>query len=34
MSRPRWVAFVAVLGTFMLAAAGCANKESGGRSEQ
>src|SRR5215212_2653441 len=30
MSRPRWVAFVAVLGAFMLAAAGCANKESGG----
>jgi branched-chain amino acid transport system substrate-binding protein len=30
MSRPRWVAFVALLGAFMLAAAGCANKESGG----
>jgi branched-chain amino acid transport system substrate-binding protein len=30
MSRPRWVAFVAVLGALMLAAAGCANKESGG----
>jgi branched-chain amino acid transport system substrate-binding protein len=30
MSRPRWVAFVAVLGAFMLAAAGCANKDNGG----
>ena len=30
MSRPRWVAFVAVLGAFMLAAAGCANKDEGG----
>jgi len=30
MSRPRWVAFVAVLGAFMLAAAGCANKNEGG----
>jgi branched-chain amino acid transport system substrate-binding protein len=30
MSRPRWVAFVALLGAFMLAAAGCANKDEGG----
>jgi len=30
MSRPRWVAFVAVLGALMLAAAGCANKNEGG----
>jgi branched-chain amino acid transport system substrate-binding protein len=30
MSRPRWVAFVAVLGVCMLAAAGCANKDNGG----
>ena len=30
MSRPRWVAFVAVVGAFMLAAAGCANDDSGG----
>jgi branched-chain amino acid transport system substrate-binding protein len=30
MSRPRWVAFVAVLGAFMLAAAGCANNDNGG----
>ena len=30
MSRPRWVAFVAVLGAFMLAAAGCANDDNGG----
>src|SRR4029453_10683224 len=30
MSRPRWVAFVALLGAFMLAAAGCANKDNGG----
>jgi branched-chain amino acid transport system substrate-binding protein len=34
MSRPRWVAFVALLGAFMLAAAGCANKESGGGGAQ
>jgi branched-chain amino acid transport system substrate-binding protein len=30
MSRPRWVAFVAVVGAFMLAAAGCANDDNGG----
>jgi branched-chain amino acid transport system substrate-binding protein len=30
MSRPRWVAFVALLGAFMLAGAGCANKNEGG----
>ena len=30
MSRPRWVAFVALLGAFMLAAAGCANNDNGG----
>jgi branched-chain amino acid transport system substrate-binding protein len=30
MSRPRWVAFVAVLGALMLAAAGCANNDNGG----
>jgi len=34
MSRPRWVAFVAVLGAFMLAAAGCANKDEGGGGAQ
>src|SRR4029453_12692811 len=30
MSRPRGAAFVAVLGAFMLAAAGCANDDNGG----
>ena len=30
MSRPRWVACVAVLGALMLMAAGCANKDEGG----
>jgi branched-chain amino acid transport system substrate-binding protein len=30
MSRPRWVAFVAVLGVFALLGAGCASKKGGG----
>jgi branched-chain amino acid transport system substrate-binding protein len=30
MTRPRWVAYTAVVGTFLLAAAGCANKSGGG----
>jgi branched-chain amino acid transport system substrate-binding protein len=30
MNRPRWVAFVAVLGALMLVAAGCANDDGGG----
>jgi branched-chain amino acid transport system substrate-binding protein len=34
MSRPRWVAFVAVLGAFMLVTAGCASDEGGGGGAQ
>jgi branched-chain amino acid transport system substrate-binding protein len=34
MSRPRWVAFAAVLGAFMLVTAGCASDEGGGGGAQ